>query len=160
VTPGGAFARSKSRTLRTLIPENVSIVRVGRMALAINIRLKSSAVGLQSNRTVQTSAFVVSRRSIARVECCASGRADAFEASFMNGRSWRKASVPPSDRRIPTVPGPIGNGGTGVVSGHRRGDRYATNRMDALRHIAEDAKTVGPPKKGKRRARGAAAADF
>ena len=50
---------------------------------------------------------------------------------FPNGRSWRKASVPPSTafRRIPTVPGPIGNGGKGVVSGHRRGDGEGCPRL-------------------------------
>jgi hypothetical protein len=43
---------------------------------------------------------VDSRRSISWDECCASGRADAFAASFRNGHSWR----------IPSVAGMAGTG--------------------------------------------------
>jgi hypothetical protein len=45
------------------------------------------------------------RRSIARDERCAPGRADAFEAFFRNGRSWRNRPLQPRTAfsRLPTL---------------------------------------------------------
>jgi hypothetical protein len=50
--------------------------------------------GVRSGRLVGP-LHVDSRRSIAWDECSAPGRADAFEASFMNGRSWRNRRLRP-----------------------------------------------------------------